>query len=350
MTPFRYSLIGFVIFSALVACSTSSTTSIATQLPQTTSEKERLENLPTATPRPSFTPMPSRTPNLTQTATYRDNATAQSAEQTVIAQYPRICKKSNSYAPPNYSPEKLWMEEFCFSEADDSPILTLSNKETQVLWKMVYRDFIENMGAGDGLGVVHWSPDQKYAYFASFPAMDYRMCYLGRNSQYFGEGLFRLDLQTGDVRTILPLQDNFSSYDFSFSPTGRRLIYKTYPSDLIILDIKTGESVSVKSADNNQSGGGYLWSSDGLTLVYSTVIYSEIFEPIAYSLRLVDAQSGSERILLESPDNCFSALTWETNSVLIVEREGEGSEGRTIIEYDLNSNKIINESTATPYP
>ncbi len=347
MTPFRKCLIGFVIFSALVACSTSSTTSITTQLPQTTSEKEGLASLPTITARPSFTPMPSRTPNLTQTATYRDNATAWSVELTVVAQYPRICKNINSYGTPSYSPEKLWMDEFCFSEADESPILTLSNKDTQVLWKLVYRDFIEHMESGNGLGVVHWSPDQKYAYFASFPTRDYRGCYIGRNSQYFGEGLFRLDLQTGAVTTILPLQDNFSSYDFSFSPTGRRLIYKTYPLDLTILDIKTGESVSVKSADKNQSGGGYLWSSDGLTLVYSTVIYSEIFEPIAYSLRLVDAQSGSERILLESPENCFTAKSWSDNNLLTIESYDKDY-NQTLVEYDLNSNKIISGATVTP--
>ncbi len=346
MTPFRYSLIGFVLFSALVACSTSSTTSITTQLPKTTSEMDGLENLPTATLRPSFTPMPSRTPNLTQTATYRDNATAQSVELTVVAQYPRICKNTNSYMPPSYSPEKLWMEEFCFSEADDSPILTLSNKKTQVLWKMVYRDFAENMD-GNGLGVVHWSPDQKYAYFASFPTIDGGECYVGKNSQYFGKGLFRLDLQTGVVTTILPLQDNFRSYDFSFSPTGRRLIYRTYPSGLIILDIKTGESVSVKSADKNQSGGGYLWSSDGLTLVYSTEIYSETFELIAYSLRLVDAQSGSERILLESPNNCFAARSWSDNNILTIESYDKNYD-QTLVEYDLNLNKIVSEATATP--
>ena len=346
MTPFRYSLIGFVLFSMLVACSTSRTTSITTQLPKTTSEMDELENLPTATLRPSFTPIPTRAPNLTQTATYRDNATAQSVNLTVVAQYPRICKNTNSYMPPSYSPEKLWMEEFCFSEADDSPILTLSNKKTQVLWKMVYRDFIEHMEYGNGLGVVHWSPDQKYAYFASFPTIDSFECYLGKNSQHFGNGLFRLDLQTGVVTTILPMQDNFS-FDFSFSPTGRRLIYQTYPSGLIILDIKTGESISVKSVEKNRSGGGYLWSSDGLELIYSTVIYNEISEPIAYSLRLVDAQTGSQRILIESPENCFAAKSWSDNNVLTIESYDKDY-NQTLVEYNLNSNKIISKATATP--
>jgi hypothetical protein len=346
MTPFRYSLIGFVIFSALIACSTSSTTSIVTQLPQTTPEEEESASLPTITVRPSFAPLPSGTPNLTQTATYRDNVAAQSVELTVVAQYPRICKNTNSYMPPSYSPEKLWMEEFCFSEADDSPILTLSNKKTQILWKMVYRDFVENMD-GNGLGVVHWSPDQKYAYFASFPIIDGGECYLGKNSQYFGEGLFRVDLQTGVVTTILPPQDNFRSYDFSFSPTGRRLIYQTYPSGLVILDLKTGESISVKSVEKNRSGGGYLWSSDGLELIYSTVIYNEISEPIAYSLRLVDAQIGSQRILIESPENCFAAKSWSDDNILTIESYDKDY-NQTLVEYDLNSNKIISGAIATP--
>lgn len=344
--PSLHKLIGFVILVLLVACSTTIPTSIAKQFPQPTPEKEVLASLPTITASPSFTPMPSRTPNLTQTAIYRDNATTWSVELTVVAQYPRICKDFNSYANPNYSPDKLWMEEFCFSKDDESPILTLSNKDTQVLWKMVYRDFIEDMRAGDGLGVVHWSPDQKYAYFASFPTIDSFECYLGKNSQYFGKGLFRLDLQTGVVTTILPMQDNFS-FDFSFSPTGRRLIYQTYPSGLIILDIKTGESISVKAVEKNRSGGGYLWSSDGLELIYSTVIYNEISEPIAYSLRLVDAQTGSQRILIESPENCFAAKSWSDNNVLTIESYDKDY-NQILVEYDLNSNKIISKATATP--
>ena len=87
-----------------------------------------------------------------------------------------------------------------------------------------------------------------------------------------------------------------------------------------------------------------MWSPDGLELVYSTVLYNEISEPIAYSFRLVDAQSGNERILLESPENCFAAKSWTEDNILTLEK----NYGEALIEFDLNSNKIISEIATTP--
>jgi len=345
-TMYRLSIV-VLLFLTLVSCGTTSTTNPLTPITPypSSSNLDEPKRLPTYTPRPSSTPMPSKTPELTETAYAQSSISAQLAEQTLVAQYPHLCEEI--YNPQEFSPNKLWIVEFCYSENDKSPILTLSNKNTQVLWKLVYGDFIENVEYGNGLGVVHWSPDQKYAYFASLPTVDGGECYIGANSQYFGKGLFRLDLQTGNVTTILPLQDNFRSYDFSFSPTGRRLIYQTSSSDLIILDIKTGMSINVKSVDKNQFGGGYLWSSDALEFVYSTVLDNEIDEPISYSLRLVDSLSGSQRILLESPDNCMVTKSWSDDNILTIESYDKNYD-RTLIEFDLNSNSIITEATVTP--
>lgn len=333
------------MFGCGTANSPSNSTDITSSL--TAPVEVTRTRLPTATRRPSSIPLLTKTPDLTTTATYQENATAWSAEQTKIAQYPRICKSTNSYVPPKYSPDALWLEEFCFSADDKTPILVLSNKETQVLWKLFYRDFIVNMNDGNGIGVVHWSLDKTTAYFTSFPTLDVRICSIGTNSQYFGKGLFRIDLNTGTIATILPLREDARNYGFSFSPTGRRLIYQVHTSDLIILDIQTGESVSVDPVGKYQFGGGYLWSSNGIELIYSTVLYNENFEPISYSLRLVDAQTGIERILLDSSKNCLIARSWSDNNILTIESEDENNDS-TFIEYDLNSNTIILESTATP--
>lgn len=344
MTPFRYSLIGFVLFSALVACSTSSTTSITTQLPKTTSEMDGLESLPTTTLRPSFTPMPTRTPNLTQTATDQDNATAQSARQTAIAQYPSICEVSYGR---EFSPNKLWMAEFCDSESDKSPILTISNKETGELWKLVYQDYIQNteISPFGGLAVAYWSNDGQYAYFASFTGGDGGECFVGFLDS--GSGLFRLDLQTGSITTVLPPSDNFAWYGFSFSPTDRRLVYGARSRDLKILDITTGQVTKLFSVKDFSQSGDYVLSPDGLMFSYSTVLWNNMYERVAYSLRLVDAQTGSERILLESPDNCFATRSWSDNNVLTIERYDKNYD-QTLVEYDLNLNKIVSEATAMP--
>jgi WD40 repeat protein len=267
-------------------------------------------------------------------------------EETLVPQFSHICE--NLYAPREFSPNELWLAESCYSPKNQNLILTLSQKATQVLWKLTYKDYVPQMDfePSGGLWIVRWSRDERYAYFFSDLGGDGGECFY--QSRDRGAGLFRLDLQSGWVTTILPPSNDFGWYGFSFSPTDRRLVYGIQARDLKILDIATGKTIDITSGVNNYETGGYVWSSDGMQLVYSTLTWNEQGERENYSLRLVDAQSGTEQIIFEAPDKCFSAMSWGTNGVLIVEKQG--SEGRTIIEYDLNSTNIINESTATPYP
>jgi len=76
---------------------------------------------------------------------------------------------------------------------------------------------------------------------------------------------------------------------------------------------------------------------------------NEISEPVAYSLRFVNTQTGSEQVLLESNQECFMARVWKNSHTVVVERHG-ANQAQTLIEYDLNSNSVISESTATPRP
>ena len=336
----------FIVF--LVGCdtasSTSDPTSITPQLSQPVPTAEGLESLSTITALRTPTSIPSVTPNITQTAFAQDMISAQFAEQALVAQYPRICK--NLSTPRKFSPNGLWMVELCYGEDDNSLILTLSNRERHDLWKLVYRDYISvtDFVPDGGLSVVHWSNDEKYAYFNSYVNASGGECFVRGDVADGGMGLFRLDLNTGNISTILPLKDNFGWYGYSFSPTDRRLVYGAYARELKILDINTGKLININPIIDLSERGGYLWSPDGLELVYSTVLYNELSEPIAYSLRLVDAQFGIERILLESPEECFSAISWTEDNILTLEK----NYGEVLVEFDLDSNKIISEAIVTP--
>jgi WD40 repeat protein len=346
ISPRLISISMFVVF--LVSCDTASSTSypisITPQFSRPIPAVEGLESSSTITALPASALTPSVTLNITQTALAQDMVSAQFAEQTLVAQYPSICK--NLFAPRQFSPNGLWMVEQCYSENDKSPILTLSNQESYELWKLVYRDYISvtDFMPDGGLSVVHWSNDERYVYFNSFVHASGGECFVRGNVADSGLGLFRLDLNIGNITTILPLRDNFGWYGYSFSPTDRRLVYGAYARELKILDLNTGKLININPIIDLSEGGGYLWSPDGLELVYSTVLYNEISQPNAYSLRLIDAQSGSERILLESPEDCFDAKSWTEDNTLIVEK----NYGQTLIEFDLNSNKIISETATTP--
>jgi len=170
-----------------------------------------------------------------------------------MASFPHLCK--DNYSLGNFSPDGLWMAESCYRDNDKSPVLTISNKETQVLWKLVYRDYIDVVYDG-GMSVVHWSNDSKYAYFNSYISADGGECFVSGTIAEFGLGLFRLDLQTGNTTTILPLKDNFGWYGFAFSPAGRRLVYGAYARDFKVLDIKTGQLINIVPANDFSEGGG----------------------------------------------------------------------------------------------
>lgn len=207
---------------------------------------------------------------------------------------------------------------------------------------MFYHDYIPYTAdsADGGMRVMHWSNDSRYGYFYTSLGGDGGECFYGGYDT--GSGLFRLDLQTGQTKAILPLNDDLRWYGFSISPTDRRLVYGIRSLDLQILDLTTGQLINVGHKKNFSQSGGYIWSTDGLEFVYSTVTYTPNHTGIEnYSLRLVNAVSGSEQILFEAPDECFDTISWTENDILTIEK----NYARTKVEFDLNSNTIISETT-----
>ena len=281
----------------------------------------------------------------TQIAFEQAMAIARSARQTEIAL--GVCEDSYSY--PRYSPNGLWLEKLCYSKFDNGLIMTLSNSKTQVLWKLIYRDYIPGydiVGDDGEISVAHWSNDGRYAYFNSYSNGSGGECYVP--STKGGFGLFRLDLETGEVSTILPLGKTFRWYGFSFSPTDRRLIYGIGARDFMILDLKTGDITNIYPVKEFGEGGGFLWSSDGLEFVYSTVKYNYQMQNVTYSLRLVDVKTGNERILFESEKSCYEAQEWVGDRVLLIEYDDENHK-RALMQYDLNSNTTI-DAPVSPAP
>lgn len=273
-------------------------------------------------------------------------ANATDSPTSIPSHFPRICE--GYYAPPNYSPDDLWMAELCYNEDDKSLILTISNKETRDLWKLLYRDYIPQMDfvPDGGMAVAHWSNDGKYAYFYSYSNSSGGGCF--RPYSTGGWGLFEFELRNGNVTEILPLYDSvFSWYGFSFSSTNKYLVYGVNSENFVILDMKTDKLFNINHQNDFDDGGGFLWSKDESKFVYSTGTWTS--ESENYSLRLVDTRTGKEKILLESKSSCFLAKEWKDENIVLIEQiEPYGQ--KVTLEFDLNSKEIISEATPTPFP
>ena len=83
-----------------------------------------------------------------------------------------------------------------------------------------------------------------------------------------GDALYRLNLQTGDWRLLIP--GNFNYY--SFSPTERHLVYILNNQSnanrfvqLHVVDLSSGMEDSI-NAGNFEQAGRAVWKEDGLQL------------------------------------------------------------------------------------
>lgn len=302
---------------------------------------------PQEMPAPEFTSLiipsvfPTNSSAVTVTPTWSGNydgmlATA-SAMQTQASFFPRIC--SDNYSPNRYSPNGLWLEELCYSSDDKDLILTIANKKTQVLWKLLYKNYIPQLdfSPDGGMAVAHWTNDGRYAYFFSSLGGDGNYCFVkGWDS---GAGLFRLDLENGTVSPVLPPNTTYWWYSFSFSPTDKRLVYGVQGKDFYILDMAEREPFMFRKLSEFEEGGGVVWAEDGLQFVYSTVINDYENNKYETSVRLVDSLTGKEQVILETINDCYSVKEWNGNTLFIA-----SDAERVLIEFDLISKSVINKS------
>lgn len=347
-------LMALLLLIVSISCSTQNTTDIATQSSPAISGTEDIdqESKPS---KESSTPLTSATLDISETAFFQAQTATQAGQQTLMAPFPSLC--TDPYSELDFSPNRLWMTELCYSLEDDSLIMTVSKRDTATLWKLVYKDYTQRGGVfwDEGFRVVHWSGDGRYAYINLFFWGDGGECFTFVSQEQHGKALLRLDLQTGLTTTILPLKTT-GGYGFSFAPTGRRLVYTSSSLGIKILDLQTGQPIDVDAARQFEGHGNYIWSPDGLRFVYSTAEYNDQWDVDNYSLRVVDGRTGKNEVVLESAQSCFAARDWKNDRILVVERFDPAPKVPvpelkvTVIEYDLSLNQILNESTATPAP
>lgn len=125
--------------------------------------------------------------------------------------------------------------------------------------------------------------------------------------------LLSTDPAGGDQQLLIPLGAG-EQFDFAerpeWSPDGSRVAFqaRTEPgtlSDVWVADADFSDPVRLTS------GAGYeespTWSPDGETIAY---VHGMVDEPYTRQIRLMDADGGSDRLLMEWPDSALSAIEW----------------------------------------
>lgn len=231
------------------------------------------------------------------------------------------------------SPSGKWVATFCGDKRD--AILEITNGKDK-RWVLQLTDYVDTAMASGGFRPEHWSNDEEYLYFTLLlgGSGGGTACFNGFGSN----GLYRMKLNDGSVSNILP-----AGYDFSFSPTGRRLAYYGR-GDTIIRDLQTGNEISIDTGD--AIFGPVKWSPDGLELAYATCRDDNSFDSIKKStVKIFSIQQGVSRTILEKENKQLTVVGWGANNMIEIysafNMEFED------LHFDLNSNQWL---TPTPTP
>jgi len=183
-------------------------------------------------------------------------------------------KVTKSPTPPTYDECSQWnlltVDQnwaLCDPSADPIMFINKSNQICQFSYKAHYGKKILNPCTQ----LLYSTYDGKYLYYS----LDDE-CIRTEPGFVFSIGVFRINLDNGDVNEMLKASYNFEAnegnyYSESISPTGRRMAYiypQKSPLFLNILDLQTGENRSYPLEEEYRYGGRFKWSEDGTKLVF----------------------------------------------------------------------------------
>lgn len=294
---------------------------------------------PSATPAPTATAMPATsTPN------------AQEQERNTVA--PIIGPCDFAEQPITYSPSQSWVMTTCRGEKPEDGLITKfarvdGTQHWDISFNQVYiQAYHPNAANLDALLQktfipARWTKDEAFVYLG-VQTSDEETPYKGY------EGLFRLDLNSGQTRPMLkpataPLT---ASYAFKFSPSGTKLAYLNQavsPISIIIEDTTTGSTYQKMTLDTRfTQGGSLLWSPDEKQLIVS-LLDANINGGNA--VVLYDLTAGTNKYIIQQDEGTYLPLAWIDLTTIYAE-----SYPGSWVYINLSTKEITEAPAPTPAP
>jgi hypothetical protein len=291
----------------------------------------------TLSPQPSSRPAssPTQTESPKNTATSTSDTTEEieptiqdatlNAMETLDAVPDTACDATDSNDGKFLSPDGQWIALVCrlntTTRATNTKVFRLDGT---ALWNV---PFYETYGRfhefQDGvMRIYHWSKDGNFAYLIpSFCCADAPQDIFFNYFQT-GVGLYRLDLKSGKLNTVLPPETTsvFPGYAFSFSPSDKYLAYLG-PKNLNEINVSTFKSGNIEKISLNKYDfcGNFKWSADSKKLAFICGIY-ETDEKTLYAYLWVNTTDWIFNLLTkkEGYPGEISEMRWTEENDLIV--------------------------------
>lgn len=260
-------------------------------------------------------------------------------EQTEIAKFPVGC---NNPQYGLFSPDHNWLAWACpYAYKEDNQTLEIAalTGNKWILQAKDYnteefkKDFLDSSPYGEmGIFPVVWSSDGKLLYFATRVSIDADgPCFFG-----FGDnGLYKIDVSTGKISTILPPPSSHSryGYQYAFSPDGKWLVYGIDQTN--ILNLQTNQIYPI---DNGKSRG-FTWSEDSSKVIY-----------IRDNSNLVQYSPGTKEIrtLVIEEGWCLYIFPYEDRIRIDLINENDWSTREGEYSFDWTIGIITQTTTPTP--
>lgn len=189
----------------------------------------------------------------------------------------------------------------------------------------------------------HWYKNGRYVFIDAD--------YLIDRSTNFHFGQYRIDSETDQVSTYLPL--NGYGYSYAFSPDDE---YYSYASGidnelLHVVSIETGENISHVVPGRYEDIGEMLWTPDNerVAIVTHGIGWSDTPE-VGWSLMMLDVGTGEFTTLIPNEGYRLTPKEWLSNDTLLL--SGRSKEGQEYHDYQLtiSTNTLLPLPDATPTP